>query len=61
MKKDTLTGLLFFSLGSLFFLYSMMYDMGTLTNMGPGYFPTVISLILLFLGLIIILKSIIKK
>ena len=61
MKKETLTGLLFFSLGSLFFLYSIKYDIGTLTNMGPGYFPTGISLILLFLGLIKILKSIIKK
>jgi hypothetical protein len=61
MKKDTLTGLLFFSIGALFFLYSKTYDIGTLTDMGPGYFPTVVSFILLCLGIIMILKSIFKK
>jgi hypothetical protein len=61
MKTDILTGLLYISIGSVFFFYSKIYAAGTAINMGPGYFPGLISLILILLGFFIVVKSVFKK
>ena len=61
MKKDILVGLLYALIGSVFVSYSTFYEIGTLRNMGTGYFPLIVSLILVFVGAYIIVKSILKK
>jgi hypothetical protein len=59
--KDLLTGILFVSIGLLFNLYSRIYELGTASNMGPGYYPGLISILLTLLGIFLIIKNFIKK
>ena len=55
--KDILTGVLFIFIGLLFFYKSSSYAMGTYSNIGPGYFPILISIMLILIGLIMIIKT----
>ncbi|MCU0899478.1 MAG: tripartite tricarboxylate transporter TctB family protein [Cypionkella sp.] len=55
---DALAGLVFILFGLLFGIQSLGLDIGTAFRMGPGYFPLVLSGLLLLLGLLIIAKSI---
>lgn len=56
--KDLVTGLLFVVAGAAYALtaYSGL-AIGTARNMGPGYFPLVLSCALILIGLIVALKS----
>ena len=55
---DLLAGLMFVAFGLIFGLTSWFdLDLGTARRMGPGYFPLLLSGVLLLLGLIIILAS----
>lgn len=49
--KDLYSGLLFSSIGLGFFVYSTFYPMGSLSQMGPAYFPMILSCLLLTLGI----------
>ena len=53
ISKDLLAGLLFVFLGGTALLISSGYRIGTVLKMGPGYFPVLISSVVLVLGLII--------
>jgi hypothetical protein len=55
---DALAGLLFILFGLLFGVQSLGLEIGTAFRMGPGYFPLVLSGILILLGLAIIAKSV---
>jgi len=55
--KDILSGALFIFISLVFFYKSNSYPMGTYSNMGPGYFPMLISIILILIGLILIIKT----
>jgi Tripartite tricarboxylate transporter TctB family len=55
--KDILAGAIFIGFGLAFALGALAYDIGSLTNMGPGYVPLVLGLILAGLGGLIILKG----
>jgi len=59
--KDLITGLLFVIIGVIFQFYSSIYEFGTTSNMGPGYYPSLISAILMLLGIILVVKNLIKK
>lgn len=59
--KDLLTGILFLIVGLVFQIYSKIYVLGTASNMGPGYYPTLISGLLILVGLILSIKKFIKK
>ena len=50
-------GLLFFSFGLLFFISGLGYTIGTLANMGPGYYPRCLSIMLIIFGAITIIRS----
>ncbi len=55
---DLLAGLMFIVFGLIFGLTSWFdLDMGTARRMGPGYFPLLLSGVLILLGLLIILAS----
>lgn len=49
-KRNLNAGLLFIAIGALFATYSLDYPMGTANRMGSGYFPMLLSWILLTLG-----------
>lgn len=54
--KDILSGILFVVIGSIFLYISNTYTVGRAANMGPGYFPTLVSIILITIGIMIIIK-----
>jgi hypothetical protein len=57
--KDVLAGLAFVAFGLAFGVTAYSYDLGTALRMGPGYFPLVLSGLLIFLGGLIIIEGIV--
>jgi hypothetical protein len=55
--KDVASGLVFVVLGAAFAYASTGYDFGTLLRMGPGFFPIVLGLGLVGLGLAILVQG----
>lgn len=55
---DALAGVLFILFGLHFGIQSLGLEIGTAFRMGPGYFPLVLSGILILLGLLIITSAI---
>jgi hypothetical protein len=55
--KDIMAGAIFIVLGLLFATGSLAYEIGSPVEMGPGYVPLVLGLILAGLGLLIIAKG----
>jgi putative tricarboxylic transport membrane protein len=47
---DLLAGCLFLAIGFAFFIIARQYELGTARRMGTGYFPVVLSLILMAIG-----------
>ncbi len=57
-QRDFWAGVLFAAFGAFFCFYSIAnYPLGTASRMGPGYFPMLLGGFLLFLGVLICLKS----
>jgi hypothetical protein len=50
-RQDLIGGLLSFGLGLYVLVESLQYPMGSLLRMGPGYFPCVLAVIIVLLGL----------
>jgi hypothetical protein len=55
--KDIMAGTIFIVLGALFATGSLAYDIGSPLQMGPGYVPLALGLILIGLGLLVIAKG----
>lgn len=55
---EAVCGALFVAAGGFFAWQSLQMALGTAFRMGPGYFPFVLSLVLLLLGAVIIIRSI---
>jgi hypothetical protein len=49
--RDLVAGCLFLAVGAAFFVLAQQYEVGTARRMGSGYFPVVLSLILMAIGL----------
>lgn len=49
--RDLIAGMLIIALGAGFFLSSQNLAFGTAIRMGPGYFPTILSILLILLGI----------
>jgi hypothetical protein len=60
MSKDFLAGLMFAAFGAAGLWLGRGLDKGTASAMGAGYFPAVISLILLVLGLVLAAISLLR-
>ena len=57
-QRDFWAGVLFAAFGAFFCFYAVAnYPLGTASRMGPGYFPMLLGGFLLFLGVLISLKS----
>jgi hypothetical protein len=55
--KDILSGLIFIAFGLAFGYASLSYDLGTTLRMGPGYFPLVLSGLVVLLGALTLFKA----
>ena len=55
--RDVVGGLLVVAIGAGFFLFGRELEMGTSFRMGPGYFPTILSVLMMLLGAAIIAAS----
>ena len=55
--KDLLSGLIFVGIGLTFGYATLGYNIGTALRMGPGYFPLVLSGIMVLLGVVITVQS----
>jgi hypothetical protein len=60
-NRDFLAGALFIAAGALFFWASRNYGLGTGRRMGPGYFPTMLSVLLMLIGAGVLLVSLRSK
>jgi len=58
---DLIGGGLLVVLGVACGWYATRYNIGTLTRMGPGYFPTALGFLLAFLGLLILLPALRRR
>ena len=50
-QKDFWSAVMFIAFGVSFMIWSQEYQFGTTQRMGPGYFPTVLGGLLVFLGI----------
>jgi hypothetical protein len=57
--KEIIIGIFFIAVGLLFGSISLTYTIGTLSNMGPGYYPLILSVALIVLGIVNILREVI--
>jgi hypothetical protein len=60
-NRDLLAGSLFIAAGAIFFWFSRDYSLGTGRRMGPGYFPTILSVLLMLIGAGVLLASLRSK
>ncbi len=59
--KDFWTGVIFVAFGAAGVLLAREYPFGTSFKMGPGYFPTVLGALLAGVGLLIVLRGLIRS
>ena len=59
-RRDFNAGLLFIAIGVYFAIYAQEYSVGTANHMGPGYFPTLLTVIMLALGLVVFVMAFLK-
>lgn len=56
-QRDFWSGLMFVAVGVFFGIGSRNYSLGVSARPGPGYFPLLLSIIMVILGLIILFKA----
>jgi hypothetical protein len=56
-SKDFFTGIMFLFFGAAAMFLSATYKIGTGANMGPGYFPFVLGLLLVIFGSVFVITS----
>jgi hypothetical protein len=59
--KDFWAGLMFMSVGMAAIIIGAHYPLGTAARMGPGYFPRVLGLLLVGMGLLISARAFVLK
>jgi hypothetical protein len=55
--RDLVAGAIFVAFGAAFAIGSLAYDIGSPLEMGPGYVPLVLALLLIGLGLLVVAKG----
>jgi len=55
--RDFWSGIMFLVMGVLFVIFSQAYQLGTPARMGPGFFPTMLGVLMALLGLVIVWVS----
>jgi hypothetical protein len=57
-RREFWAGATFLALGGFVLVYGNAYPMGTATDMGPGYFPRLLAIILVLLGVVAVVNSV---
>ena len=60
-QKDFWSGVMFAAFGLFFAGFGTRYTFGSAARMGPGYFPTVLGVILVVMGVVIALMALSPK
>jgi hypothetical protein len=60
-KTDFFAGLMFAGFGTAALVLGRGYAVGSASQMGPGYYPTAIGLVLLVLGIAITLRALVHR
>ena len=60
-SKDFWTAIIYIAIGSIFLVISRDYPMGSTLKMGPAYFPTILSSLLIIIGVISLVRSFIQQ
>ena len=55
--KDFWSGVIFTGLGIFAIVYGSKYTIGTAARMGPGYFPRILGILMIVLGLLLAFRS----
>lgn len=61
LSKPMLAGWVFVVIGLAGFFGSQSYDLGTATNMGPGYFPRLLAILMIMLGCCALIEQLIRR
>lgn len=56
-RRDFWSGIMFAGFGATFAVLAREYDLGTLRQMGPGWFPFALGLLLTLLGILIVFSA----
>lgn len=56
-NRDALAGLLFMALGAIGFVVALSYPFGSLQEMGPGFFPRILGVMLVGFGIATLIKG----
>jgi hypothetical protein len=59
--KDFWTGVIYIFFGASAVIIARDYGMGTALRMGPAYFPTVLGSLLVVIGVISVIRSLVKQ
>jgi hypothetical protein len=59
--KDFWTGVVFVAFGIAFLLIAQGYPLGSARRMGPAYFPTILSVVLILIGIAATVRSFIGR
>ena len=57
MNKDFIAGFIVTAAGIATAYYADQYNVGTASNMGPGYYPLLLAIVLVIFGVLLIIKS----
>ena len=60
-QRDFWAGVMFASFGVATVVIARNYTMGTAARMGPGYFPTLLGALLAGLGILIVVRAILRR
>jgi hypothetical protein len=60
-QKDFFSGLMFTAVGVAFAWGATKYSLGTAARMGPGYFPTMLGVLMVVLGGVITFKAMVVE
>jgi hypothetical protein len=61
-QQDLWAGLMFIGFGLFFALVAYKnYQMGSAVRMGPAYFPVVLGCLLIFLGILVLIDSVVEE
>jgi hypothetical protein len=60
LSTDLLSGVLFLALGAFAMIYGSRYGLGTAARMGPGYYPLLASSGLIVMGLVLVVRSMLR-
>src|SRR5215468_5711838 len=58
-RQDLTAGFMFAAFGAIFALGARQYSIGTLDEMGPGFLPLCVGILLVLVGVLLIAKSLI--